>query len=138
MGNNIYVPGGRTATAPGLMQIYNTANRHLEQWHEFASATRGGATVAFNGRVYVIAGSGSNDVFVYDRVSDSYSTGAPMPAVADVVAGVLLNGEIYVVGGGLWDSAGRALCLQSDDEQLADNCFYAGRMVYAQPAKGSF
>ena len=65
------------------------------------------ATVAFNGLSHMIAGwdnVGHNEVYIYDPVSDSYTTGAPMPDIQGVVAGVLFNGEIYVVGG--WDAPG--------------------------------
>src|SRR5205823_3378141 len=38
--------------------------------------------------------------FIYNPGTNSYTTGAPMPAGQGNVAGVLFNGEIYVVGGG--------------------------------------
>ena len=39
-------------------------------------------------------------MYIYDPVGNSYTMGAPMPGTQGNVAGVLLNGEIYVVGGG--------------------------------------
>jgi hypothetical protein len=68
------------------------------------AARSGVAVVAFNSLVYVIAGynplgTGHSDVYIYDPVANSYSNGAPMPATQGNVAGVLLNGEAYVVGG---------------------------------------
>jgi hypothetical protein len=49
---------------------------------------------------YNPVGTGHTDVYIYDPVANSYTTGAPMPAPQGNMPGVLLNGEIYVVGGG--------------------------------------
>ena len=105
VGNNIYVPGGQWGYGSwDNMQIYNTQTDTWSYGANLPAERAGGATVAFNGRVYIIAGENqsleaTNDVFIYDPVSDSYTTGAPMPDVEGVVVGVLFNGEIYVVGG---------------------------------------
>src|SRR4029077_14276619 len=58
-----------------------------------------------NGLVYVIGGynptgTGHNEVYIYNPGTNSYTTGALMPASQGNAAGVLFNGEIYVVGGG--------------------------------------
>ena len=45
-------------------------------------------------------GTGHNEVYIYNPGTNSYTTGAPMTATQGNVAGVLFNGEIYVVGGG--------------------------------------
>ena len=55
--------------------------------------------------MYVIAGynpvgTGHTEVYIYNPGTNSYTTGAPMTAPAGNAAGVLFNGEIYVVGGG--------------------------------------
>ena len=42
----------------------------------------------------------TNTVFIYNPGTNSYTMGAPMPVGQGNVAGVLFNGEIYVVGGG--------------------------------------
>ena len=89
------------------MQIYNTETDTWSSGTHLPQPRAGMATIAFNGRVYMIAGGdnvGHNEVFIYDPVTDSYTTGAPMPDIQGVVAGVLFNGEIYVVGG--WDAPG--------------------------------
>ena len=106
VGNNIYVPGGNWPYGSwDAMQIYNTETDTWSYGANLPQPREGMATVAFNGLVYMIAGSNStveptSDVFIYHPAQDRYTTGRSMPDVQGRdVAGVLFNGEIYVVGG---------------------------------------
>src|SRR5262245_36511933 len=97
VGTKVYVPGGFNSAGFGgplaFMQIYDTVADTWSQGTALPAARSGVATAAFNNLVYVIAGfnplgTGHTDVFIYDPVSNSYTTGAPMPAGQGNVAGV--------------------------------------------------
>jgi N-acetylneuraminic acid mutarotase len=61
------------------------------------------ATLALDGRVYVIGGLGTGDAGVkveaYDPASDSWRAVAPLPQPIHHPAAVALAGKIYVIGG---------------------------------------
>ena len=111
VGTNIYVPGGFNSISFGgpldTMQIYNTATNTWSSGHDYAwqhaPAWRRQLSTAWCTSSPVTphrSGTATNTVFIYNPGTNSYTMGAPMPAGQGNVAGVLFNGEIYVVGGG--------------------------------------
>ena len=89
VGTNIYVPGGFNSVSFGgpldTMQIYNTTANTWSAGMVLPAARSGVATAAFNGLVYVIGGynptgTGHNEVYIYNPGTNSYTTGALMPA----------------------------------------------------------
>ncbi len=70
----------------------NTADGYA-RWH--GSGT-GGVT---GGKFYVVGGSVSPELDVYDPVGNRWSTGAPLPKPRWEVAGGILQGKLYVIGG---------------------------------------
>jgi N-acetylneuraminic acid mutarotase len=59
---------------------------------------------ALNGKLYVLGGDGSSDptsVWIYDPATDTWDSdsAAPMTSERDHVAGAVLDGKLYVMGG---------------------------------------
>src|SRR4029077_5076915 len=89
IGNVIYVPGGFNSIQFGgpldLMQIYDTSANTWSNGMNLPAARSGGPAVAFNGLVYVIGGGkpprpGPTNELNSNPATNSYTTGAPMPA----------------------------------------------------------
>jgi hypothetical protein len=56
--------------------------------------------VAVDERLYVVAGIGQTGrVLIYDLVRETWMAGADMPAPRDHVAAVVVDGEIWAIGG---------------------------------------
>jgi hypothetical protein len=88
------------------MQIYNATTNTWTQGAPLPAARSGAAVAAFGGKVYIIGGftipfpTGTNTVYEYDPVTNTYLTKTPWPGTATGnLSGVVYNGEIYVVGG---------------------------------------
>lgn len=99
----IYAVGGLPRT--NRVQEYDAANN---SWRIVAPLPIPGgvdhtATAAVGGRLYVIGGntnSGStNAVFEYDPARDQWTQKASMPTARNALAGAVIEGKIYVVGG---------------------------------------
>ena len=72
------------------------------EWTELAPIPAGqeGATaVCYQGRIYVMGGSGSSQFFIYDIASDAWAAGAPLPRGVWGAAAAAWNGQVYLVGG---------------------------------------
>ena len=109
VGTNIYVPGGFNSISFGgpldTMQIYNTATNTWSSGHVARSTLRPGdgnfqRPGVRHRRLHHTIPHRHNTVFIYNPGTDSYTTGRRCRCDQGNVAGVLLNGEIYVVGGG--------------------------------------
>ena len=96
--------GGVILTTPGL------AAEEEPQWVEkapMAIGRYGCSAEVVNGKIYVFGGnflsnnawSYSDVVEIYDPMSNSWSTGAPMPTPRSFIATVMLDDKIYVIGG---------------------------------------
>src|SRR5262249_52656861 len=57
------------------------------------------ASAALDGKFYVVGGSATNTVFVYDPQNDSWSTKTSLPQVRDFATPGVINGQLYVAGG---------------------------------------
>ncbi len=70
------------------------------------------ASGVINGRLYITGGRGTHwnglpgsggespTLEIYDAVTNTWSTGAPLPVACDFPVGAAINGKFYVVGGG--------------------------------------
>jgi YVTN family beta-propeller protein len=92
--NNIYVVGGND------YKYDPTANT----WTQIASQpfAQYGAADVINGKIYLVGFdpfSTTTRVVIYDPASDSWSTGATMPALRLDIAVTAANGKVYVFGG---------------------------------------
>lgn len=116
--NKIYVIGGQdeylysmqTDQAVNFTQIYNPATNTWSlgaaipapTWQAAAAATTG---VMAPKRIYVIGGMlglgvGSNNNFVYDPNTNSWTAAAPMPTARYNPAVAAVNDILYAIGGG--------------------------------------
>jgi N-acetylneuraminic acid mutarotase len=72
-------------------------------WKEMAPMPEprlGHRMVAVGDRLYVVGGIGSTaQVLVYDSATDTWTTGAPIPASRDHLAAVAVDSEIWAIGG---------------------------------------
>jgi N-acetylneuraminic acid mutarotase len=58
------------------------------------------AATSANGKIYAIGGyGGGNTVEVYDPLTNSWSSAAPMPTARAELAAANVNGKIYAIGG---------------------------------------
>ena len=112
-GGNIYLVAGADGGSYGSTKlpvyIYDTA---ANSWSTGASMDTGrfqpGAVVNTAGEIYVFGGSSSgineggtyySSVEIYDIANDTWSIGTPMPTAAGETQAVLVDGEVYVIGG---------------------------------------
>ncbi len=57
------------------------------------------SAACLDGRIYVMGGSGTNQMFIYDIASNTWGSGAAVPeGVEGAVAGAL-DGKVYLIGG---------------------------------------
>jgi N-acetylneuraminic acid mutarotase len=68
---------------------------------------RPAALVTVNDKIYYIGGAiqsnteiSKNTTYIYDPLTKTWSTGAPMPLASQATMGVVVNGKIHVMGGG--------------------------------------
>jgi DNA-binding CsgD family transcriptional regulator len=83
-------------------------NIPLERWQQLAdmpTARSGSAAVAYEGRIYVIAGETENGVTgvveQYDPVSNHWETLSSKPVAVSDASAVVIGGKIYIPGGRL-------------------------------------
>jgi N-acetylneuraminic acid mutarotase len=97
IGNKIYVFGGNGTNA----EVYDT---DTNTWTAIANCPgrwfNGGAAV--DGKLYMIGGSAGQQALVdrYDPGTNTWASVAPMPAARNTVGVAVINGKIYVAGGG--------------------------------------
>jgi Putative Ig domain/Kelch motif len=70
-----------------------------------ANGFGGAASGIINGKVYVAGGRDStnallNSLWIYDIAGDTWTSGTTLPTAENVPASVILNGELWVAGGG--------------------------------------
>ncbi len=72
------------------------------EWTELASLPGGGeapAAVCYQGRIYVMGGSGTDQFYVYDIATDRWTALAALPRGVEGAAAAAWNGKVYLVGG---------------------------------------
>ena len=99
VGDRIYVFGGSQGGAAILeVEMYDVA---ADTWTTVTSVPpanisyRGNAVV--DGDIYLLAADGS--LLIYDPVTNTFRSGAPMPTSRAGVGAATLHGKIYVLGG---------------------------------------
>ncbi|MEZ4513927.1 MAG: S8 family serine peptidase [Chloroflexota bacterium] len=99
--NSFYIFSGVDST----YQI-STASWHYDasdnEWYPLADMPNGveGATATcYQGRIYVMGGSGSSQFFVYDIANDRWYAAADLPRAVWGAASAAWNGKIFLVGG---------------------------------------
>jgi N-acetylneuraminic acid mutarotase len=104
VGTHMYLAGGRSTRQQAFDVVHHT-------WRNVAPLPVGWDHIqaaALNGRVYYVGGldgypqgASHGDVYVYDPVSNTVSTAAPLPAGRDRGAGgiVAYQGRLYLAGG---------------------------------------
>ena len=114
LGTRIYAVGGYHLSFPtvalGTLEVYNPTTNHWSTKAPMPTA-RGDlmAVGGSDGKLYAIGGSnavnGFNDriplstVEAYDPTTNTWSTKAPMPTPRYELAGAILGGKIYAMGG---------------------------------------
>ncbi len=96
-----YVFGG----VSGFYELTESAWRYDaagNTWTQLADMPgRGEAPTAtcYQGKIYVMGGSGSSDMFIYSIAGDSWSLGASLPRGVEGAAAAAWNGKVFLVGG---------------------------------------
>jgi N-acetylneuraminic acid mutarotase len=103
-GTKIYVLTGFDGAMPKNTTFVLEGN----QWRRLKDApvARGGATAkSIGGKIYVAGGSPAEmvpsiaELDVYDPLTDSWSTGAPLPTPRENVASCVIDNKLVVIGG---------------------------------------
>ncbi len=71
-------------------------------WTQLADMPAGGeapAAACYQGRIYVMGGSGTDQFYIYNIAGDSWSNGAPLPRGVEGAAAGALDGKVFMVGG---------------------------------------
>jgi N-acetylneuraminic acid mutarotase len=99
---NIYGFGGYSSTTMTNSYRYNPASN---TWTTIASMLDGvweASAVGYSGKLYVIGGEGATSKLqIYNISTNSWSYGANLPVSKALHAATVLNGKIFVTGGGL-------------------------------------
>jgi len=81
-----------------------------------ATRINAGVAVSSDGRIFVVGGTSSTAVYVYDPVMDSWSTAASMIAGGDSISAAFgSDGRLYAVGGKLSAQSDQDVRVQSYD-----------------------
>ena len=105
-GGSVYVFGGLSNTTKlATVERYNPGTNSWDSRTPMLAPRYATSAVTLNGKIYVIGGVNAsnqiqNIVEVYDPVSDTWSTAAPMPSARSRLAAVAgPDGKIYAIGG---------------------------------------
>ena len=85
--------------------IVNTNYRYdaaTDTWSTLApipTGQEGPNAACFDGRIYVIGGGGSNQLFVYDIAANTWSAGAPAPRGSAMASAGAFDGKVFYIGG---------------------------------------
>ncbi|PTL72416.1 hypothetical protein C1I63_05840 [Rathayibacter caricis DSM 15933] len=131
IGTKIYVVDGKTSTGPkSSLRIFDTAT---SAWTTGAglpgSAVENPAVVAHNGKLYAFGGStgpfsgASRSLYRYDPATNAWTARASMATGRGGVAGVVVGGRIWAIGG--MDSTGASL-KTTEKYDIATNTWSAG------------
>lgn len=108
----VYVVGGQSATQPevSVLEVYNPVRNSWATRAPMPTARFAPVAEVVGGKLYVIGGYlpdlgccgvATAVVEVYNPVTDSWSTGTPMPTARQRAAGTAISGKIYIVGGNI-------------------------------------
>jgi len=105
IGEEFYVPGGRTASGQptNVLEVYNLRLNHWDSRVALPVALSGCALAALDGRLYLFGGwdgkQAVDTVYSYDPESNTWQTRSPLSAPRAYMAAVALEGRIYLIGG---------------------------------------
>jgi len=105
IGEQIYVPGGRTASGQPTT-VVEVFNLRLNRWDSVAAlpvALSGYALAAVDGRLYLFGGWDGKQavasVYSYDPQANTWQKRTPLSTPRAFLSAVALEGRIYVIGG---------------------------------------
>jgi len=102
VGSDMYVIGGVSdGTRVATMNRYSASTNTWTPRAAVPVASEAPSAAYYNGKIYWAEGDSGNSLRIYDIASNTWSTGAPRPAVTDSygAAAGAYNGKVYVVGG---------------------------------------
>jgi N-acetylneuraminic acid mutarotase len=111
IGDSLYVMGGSPNAGPSALQTLEVYDQATDSWSTKAPSILARTTTAtgiIGDKLYVAGGCPNSDcgaghvvasLEIYDSATDSWSIGAPMPAVRAAAAGVTYGNDFYVMGG---------------------------------------
>lgn len=102
--NNIYYGGGYNGSTSSQWYRYNVAAGNWSTLTSLPTAVWEAGTASYNGKVYVAGGEsfigGTAALQIYDIATNTWTTGASMPAVRELHGMVATpSGKLYVFGG---------------------------------------
>jgi DNA-binding CsgD family transcriptional regulator/N-acetylneuraminic acid mutarotase len=105
IGDQIYVPGGKTANGKPVnkLEVYSPRLNRWEALAPIPTALSRYSLVASEGRLYLFGGwdgsAYSAAVYSYDPASNTWLTRTPLPSPRGLMAAALVENKIYVIGG---------------------------------------
>ena len=107
IGDNIYVIGGfdGSGNALNVVEVYNVKNNSWKSIAPLPEPLHHTAAASHEGKVYVIGGFISrewiptNQLFIYDPISNQWTEGKSMPSVRGALNALFVKGTLYAIGG---------------------------------------
>jgi hypothetical protein len=158
VGNKIYVVGGRRRvgfqlTNSNILLIYSPQTNTWEEGPDMTTARSGLASVAFGDAFLTFGGEGFDDggyvfpqVERYTPATETWDSLTRMPLPVHGIGAALLDGKIYIVGGGVtagWSTTAAAAVFSPPQAQATaveaiPNSVKPGMSVYPNPVAAGF
>jgi N-acetylneuraminic acid mutarotase len=134
----IYIIGGYDAAGEGMdsVEVYNATNN---SWSTDVAPLpvplNHPSTATYNGKIYVAGGyyygefDPSDQLFIYDPMTNSWSEGSPMPTARGSPNAHFVNGMLYVIGG---EANGEVLSINEAYDPTTDEWVSAAPMPTAR------
>lgn len=115
----VYITGGYTSLTFGKKErgtwAYDPRKGLWFRKADMPGPRAAHAMVNVGGKLYVVGGVGSPDLWIYDPAQDRWAVGgAPLPTPREHLAAVALNGKLYVIAG-RWQGQGNLSVLEVYD-----------------------
>jgi large repetitive protein len=123
-GGKLYVFGGSTHSFSGVVQnaaVFDPSTNEWTQLPELPTARSGATAQSLGGKIYVVGGLGEDgaslsSIDVFDPgagAGGAWTSAAPLGTRRDNAGSAVLDGKLYVFGGGTRESDGSATALAS-------------------------